>query len=693
MVKNLSIRTALVLLLTVQVVAVGGLTGWFSLRSGNQAVDAVAAMLGREVGDRVEHAVERFLDAPHLLNQLNAEAIQLGGLDPLGRPEALEPIFWHHIQHFDVALTYQGNASREYVGARRLSDGSLTLSLVNESTGFRNQRWATNNRGERTSVLKHSERVFDPTERPWYAAAVAADGPIWTPVYADFSSLVLGITAAQPVHSADGDVVAVLATDLLFDQIGAWLRTLKVGETGLVYLIEPSGELVSSSTQTPVLLGTADEPVRVLAEQSTHPVIAATARLLPEAVGSLADLRAPHELRAFVDGHEHYVHVQSFEQAHGLRWLVVVAVPRADFTAQLDANARRTFWLCLLAVVVAALVGGWLTRLITRPLEALSLQMDEISRFELESSTLHSSAFAEINVIQGSLVAMKQGLRSFEKYVPSELVRILLRERQEAVLGLKPASVTVYFSDVAGFTSITEALPGDQLVELMSEYLGEMSIGVLESRGTLDKYIGDAIMAFWNAPEPVAQHPLVAVRVALRNQRLLAAMRTDWEARGLPPLHQRIGLHTGDVFVGNFGSPRRMDYTVVGDVVNLASRLEGRCKGYGVEILVSEAVYLAVRDHILCRPVDRVAVKGREAATTVYEPLCTHDEATPEQRALVEAAGQAFARYLDRDFAGAIEALDGLTDTASTVLRERCKRFIASPPDHDWNGAFIAVDK
>src|SRR5262249_3642719 len=159
--------------------------------------------------------------------------------------------------------------------------------------------------------------------------------------------------------------------------------------------------------------------------------------------------------------------------------------------------------------------------------------------------------------------------------------------------------------------TISETLPAGELIDLVSEYLGEMSNIIIYSGGTLDKYIGDAIMAFWNAPEPLAHHPLVACKVAISCQQRLRELQPAWQQRGLPALQCRIGLYTGPVLVGNLGSHQRMDYTVIGDTVNVASRLESLNKYYGTSILIGDTVYEAARDTFLCRQIDVVAVKGR----------------------------------------------------------------------------------
>ena len=286
---------------------------------------------------------------------------------------------------------------------------------------------------------------------------------------------------------------------------------------------------------------------------------------------------------------------------------------------------------------------------------------------------------------------MRGGLRSFTKYVPAQLVRDLLAEGLEARLGGESRPLTIMFSDVVGFTAISEQLGEPQaLVDALSEYLEAMSATIAECGGTVDKYIGDAVMAFWGAPRPLEDHPKQAVRAAWLCQERLAALRDGWPDTH-PAFNTRIGLHTGEVVVGNIGWEDRMNYTVMGDAVNLASRLEALCQRYGIDVSLSEDTYDAVREEFLARPVDCVAVKGKEKPIVLYELLGPRDEASADTVAFCDATTQGFAHYRARAFEAACEDYERALelrpgDVAATLMLERCRAYIASPPPDDWTG-------
>jgi adenylate cyclase len=215
----------------------------------------------------------------------------------------------------------------------------------------------------------------------------------------------------------------------------------------------------------------------------------------------------------------------------------------------------------------------------------------------------------------------RQFTELFGQYVPPELVDKMASDPEKYTMEPKAAELTILFSDVRGFTGISEALKPEELREYINEYLTDMS-GIIRSKynGTLDKYIGDAIMAFWGAPVEDPQHARNGVLAGMAMQKECELLNEKFVARGWPKLKIGVGLNSGNVRVGDMGSQVRRAYTVMGDAVNVASRLEGRTKYYGVGVLVGESTRKAVKD-VVFREVDRIKVKGKDEALTIYEPV------------------------------------------------------------------------
>lgn len=285
---------------------------------------------------------------------------------------------------------------------------------------------------------------------------------------------------------------------------------------------------------------------------------------------------------------------------------------------------------------------------------------------------------------------------AFSHYVSPSVVGELMKFPEKLSLVGEQKQLTIFFSDIRGFTSISEKMNSEELGKFMNEYLTAMSAIIMEHKGTVDKYIGDAIMAIWGAPLDDANHAANAVRASLNSIEQLKELRTVWESKGLPLIDIGIGLNTGMASVGNFGSMQRFDYTVLGDNVNLASRLEGSNKTYGTNIIVSEYTKEAIGDAFFCRFVDLVRVKGKKLPVRLYEPLM---EGKPHESLLreVEQFELSIKYYQNKNFDEAEKILNNLNQTNPLILYSlylsRIETFRKTPPPDDWDGVFVFTTK
>ncbi len=285
---------------------------------------------------------------------------------------------------------------------------------------------------------------------------------------------------------------------------------------------------------------------------------------------------------------------------------------------------------------------------------------------------------------------MISALDSFARYVPIELVRELLERGEVARIGGTTETLSILFTDIEGFTSLSERLEPEELTSHMAEYFSAMLEVIGEEKGTVDKFIGDAIVAFWGAPARNDRHAQSAVRAVLRASARLDSMNAAWERQGQPPLYTRFGLNTGAAVVGNVGAPERLNYTVLGDAINLASRLESLNRFYGARVLAAQSVIDATGGEFEWRHIDRAAVKGKNDAVDIYEPLGETGGVPEERLRLRDAYEAALARYLAGAFDEAARRLEALleqhpSDRPSRYLLERCREYAAHPPQA-WEG-------
>jgi adenylate cyclase len=371
-------------------------------------------------------------------------------------------------------------------------------------------------------------------------------------------------------------------------------------------------------------------------------------------------------------------------------------VPSDDFIGRLKSTLKQVVLISLAVLLVAIVIIVVVARRILRPLALISDDMARIRSLDIDESIKHSSFFYEIDMIGSALDSMKHGLKAFSKFVPVSLVKQLIASNSGAELGGERRRLTMMFTDIEGFTSISESMQTEALLQHISEYLDSLTTVILGQSGTVDKYIGDAIMSFWGAPVTDPEHEAHACRAALLCVRELQTLNARWASQGKPELRTRFGICTGDVSVGNMGSRERMNYTVLGDAVNLASRLEAINKYYGTRVLVGADTHDVVKSRFLMRPVDVVAVKGKAQGVAIYELLAelVGDPVlspSPEQVRCAELTEQAFHAYLSRDFRTAVSLYQRLTesfpaDGVGPLFVQRCEDLIRNPPGSDWTG-------
>ena len=306
----------------------------------------------------------------------------------------------------------------------------------------------------------------------------------------------------------------------------------------------------------------------------------------------------------------------------GLRdseWLVVSAVHRDMILGEAYDRAGLIAAIGLAVLILAVSFSLWVGRMITTPVLRLASAADAIQEFDLALPAGQGSRFMELDRAERAFSAMLRGLRVFSRYVPKALVRRLI-QLEEAGAAVEPENrvVTILFTDIVGFTKISTGMAPDRLAAMLNEYFGVLVGAVLREEGTVDKFIGDALMAFWNAPVQQGDHADRAIRVALAIRAAAADFNRDRAARGEPELHTRIGLHTGTVLVGDIGTEERLNYTIVGDSVNTAARLEALGKEIDCFLCISEEARAAASGDYPWRRLASVTLRGQAEETVVY---------------------------------------------------------------------------
>jgi adenylate cyclase len=483
------------------------------------------------------------------------------------------------------------------------------------------------------------------------------------------------VTVQKVIEDRPGHFVGVLRVGLLARTIDAIPRS-HASDFERVVLCDSDGRLVARLTPSDRLDLQGDD-IRVTPARLPVDVQAALAH--PGRSGPVS-----------AAGVTYLVTFHPLQSSQG--WWVGIIAPENAYTLDLR-TLRDRFLQAFLMLIVAVVVGGsLLLRRVRASLGRLLAITQRMRNFDF-SPTPTQSPLREVAEVMDGLERAKTSVRALGRYVSIDLVRQLYDANREPELGGELTELSVMFTDIQGFTTLSERLPPAALAQALGLYLHAMSAGVSATGGTVDKFIGDAVMAFWNAPMRHDDHAGRACRSVLECLERTRALYASDLWKGLPSLFTRFGVHTARVMVGHFGAPDRISYTALGDGVNLAARLEGLCKQYGVAVLASEATVRATGDEFAFRLVDKVAVKGKHESVRVYELLGTGTKSSPRVGA-ARAYEQALEAYFARDFAGALSRLGRLTDDPpSRVLADRCRAMIDRPPPEGWDGVYVATTK
>ncbi len=457
----------------------------------------------------------------------------------------------------------------------------------------------------------------------------------------------------------------VLASMLDYGRFAQLLGSIPVGKTGRSYVLGPEGAIVIRSSRE------GPEPMADL-----DAVALGAGELV--ALRDRDALNISENVRLWVEGERYAV---GMTPLWFRGWQLAVIIPEAEFLDEIDRTiawvvAGLAFFLVVAGIIVAVIAR----RFIAIPVSRIAEDLRHVERFELEDIPHRPSILAELDRLSSTIRGMAAGLADFGKFIPLELVRSLVTGGKRAEPGGENRELTVMFADLAGFTSLSERL-GDQVVPIVGSFLELASQSIETEGGTVDKYIGDAVMAFWGAPSAVDNQALRACRAALAIE---AGMRRAAE-RGEPlgELKVRIGLHTGPAIVGNVGSERRLNYTALGDTVNLASRLEAVNKIYGTTILLSAMTRERATSLIVTREIDSVTVYGRAEPVELFELTGLEGSAPGEA---YRNYTRALHLYRQRRFDEALARLRPAAgiDGPSAWLARQCTTLLANTPEADW---------
>ncbi|MDP2333999.1 MAG: adenylate/guanylate cyclase domain-containing protein [Reyranella sp.] len=517
---------------------------------------------------------------------------------------------------------------------------------------------------------------YDPRTRPWYVEAGKVRGPALTAPYHFAWSKHAGISAGVPLLGGGG----VIGFDYTLDTLSQLITTYKITPNAIIMVGHGAGSVEVESegcidTAPGCLPG--DAEVRV-----------ALKGVISEAIDDDRQV----DRRISVGDRLYRVIVRRVPEALGQRFVVAAAVPIVELAANSRGLLQRAAAAAAIAVAFAILGALVASLLVSRSMARIAAKTERIRHLDFSDRVPVQSRISEVARLSDAVERMREGLEVFGRYVSKDLVHQIMRSPESSGVGGTRREVTVMFTDIEGFSLLSETMEPELLTSRLSRYFEVLGAAISANRGTIDKYIGDSIMAFWNAPEPDPDHIANACRAALQAAAAGHRLSEKWRQLGRPGFRTRFGLHTGPAVVGNVGARERINYTLVGAVANQASRLEGLNKVYGTEVLASGEVATVTADRFVWRHIDRIVAVGTTEAHDIHEPLCEIDGATAYTELLAHwQAGR--TAYVEGRFETAIACFSAVAairpeDGPSRVFIERCTGFFRAGTPDGWDGTW-----
>ena len=497
---------------------------------------------------------------------------------------------------------------------------------------------------------------YDPRERPWYRDASHPDAGILTDPYIFFASGEPGYTLRIPIGEGRTGVVA---GDILLSDADAILRDQRLGRSGSAFLFNDADRIVAHPRMSALIEAPTSEGATV-----TLPRLSTVYKSgIPAAVRAW---RTGGAAQQFFEGDDHRIYVASFRsiETAGSAYLhVAVFAPLDEFFSTVLAQRQFLFLMALGFVLAALPPVFWLGSMLSRSIRAIAVETDRIQRFEPGDTLARGSFIREIDDLGRSVSTMRKVVETFSSFVPKRLVQQLIETGTPLGLGGVRREVTIMFTDVADFTALTEHASPERVMSYTSSYFAVLSDAIMSNRGTVDKFIGDAVMALWNAPVEDPDHVINACNAIVACQQATGELNQRFARDNWPAYRTRYGLHVGTVVVGNIGSADRMNYTVLGASVNLAARLESLNKTYGTVVLVSESIKQRAETRFLFRSVDQISPKGFAAKFPVFELRGKRETADPAELEFCRAWEVAYSALSMAPPALVFEQLDRFLQT------------------------------
>ncbi|MBN2544176.1 MAG: adenylate/guanylate cyclase domain-containing protein [Spirochaetes bacterium] len=707
---KISVRFNIVFILVTLIIITGVTIVFISYLGSKNSVYFLVENMLKEVAKTVTNETVNYLNNAPRASQITNFLISNDMVDP-DNFEIAEPYFKKILKsNKELSSCLWGTPQGNSIVVRRMIDDTISSRLNTMTKNSVIYTWLHEN-PEYFKTFKNDtvslKKGYDARKRTWYKDGLKSKDGQWTDLYVSTTDKNMMFGYAVSIFDNKNKFLGVYSIGISFFRMSYFLNTLKIGKSGKAFMFNNKYEIVALPVKDE------NEIFDKLMNKYTDEKGVENYKFFnaddvkEKEIGEAIKIYKNKDIKdkssilyTFTFDDKKYLSlITPFPADLSFNLTAGILIPEEDIMYLIYRNNIIVIIFSIFFILLSIATGFVISKSISGPLKMLAGEADKIRELNLSSDVKIKTYLTEINIINNSFENMKKGLKSFKKYVPGDLVVQLMKMQKEAVIEGKKTDITILFSDIENFTGISEKLKPEELMENLTPYFKGMSSTIHENKGTVDKFIGDAIMAFWGAPIDIQDHAVCACRAALQCSRFSIELAKRYKDQNKLAFNTRIGVNTGEATVGNMGYEERLNYTAIGDNVNLASRLEGLNKFYATNIIISEFTFEKAKEYIEARILDIVTVKGRTHGVKIYELLSEKGNLVQEKQKLINFYNEGIKYYLSGNWNEAkkifTEIINNITplDKPSKIMLSRCSEYLINPPDKEWDGIYIHKEK
>jgi len=524
----------------------------------------------------------------------------------IGYQDILINLMFEQLKSYSyINSIYIANNRGDFIQIRRYPQ--LIARVIKKENDKFIDRWFYKNNNLETIDIQTNYTTYNPISRVWYKIANKRDTIFWSEPYIYATEKELGITVSRAIFDKNNTKTKVAGADITYQRFNKFLKLQSQKIFGDIIIFDKKQNIIASSFDNH--------------QSVTNKIVKLNSNLNPTIINKSYTKYLTGKKSGLIksnDGVKYLYFFYSFPKNSSQKWKILTLIPQDVILGDIVLTMYTTITISILVLIIFIFIVAYLSKRISKPITLLSYQIRNIEHLHLNININEDSKITEIREVQHSLKSLQTALSSFIKYIPVDIVKILMELNQEAKIGGEEKNLAIMFTDIENFTTISENMNPSDVAIVLSEYFDKITSVIQKNNGTVDKYIGDAVLAFWGAPKDVDNPILLAVKTLIEIHQEIDIFNKERQEHNQNIFKTRVSVHYGKTLVGNIGSTNRLNYTVIGDSVNTTARLESINKKYGTYNIISDEIYEHIKDDYKTKYLDSILLKGKTKPTKFY---------------------------------------------------------------------------